>query len=303
MRSTTLTATVFVTLLGAGCVGDLQPTGDDTGDDDPMPVEKTLGRQNYDDNVAPFMAGCASCHQTGGTGTAFLGAGGATDDYDTLTGAAFKVIIGDFNPAQAPLLTYGASATHSGPELTTAQVALIETWLVQEAMDRDIDISGTPPPGPVGQVSSRQALAKFAACMTFGDWDANVGNLSMQDWNNKGSNGGDCGNCHGETGAGAFYTSATSQVAFDMNRTELFIRTFFTTKPVDPANPMSDFMVVPNMPKLIAKGSGAGGNHPNYNVNANDQYFVRLVAFYDTTTAKLATCTAPAVFPTPPVTP
>jgi hypothetical protein len=300
MRRITLTATALVTLLGAGCVGGLEPAGDDTGDDDTTPAA-TLGRMNYDTNVAPVMAVCASCHQSAGPGTPFLGANGATDDYASLTGTQFRVIIGDFNPAQAPLLTYGASPTHSGPELTTTQVDVIETWLVQEAMDRDIDISGTPPPGPVGQISSRQALAKFAACMVVGDWDANINNRTMGDWNDKGTNNGEqCKNCHMETGAGGYYTSNTSSTMFEMNRTELFIRAFFTTTPVDPTNPMSDFKVVPNMPKLIAKGSGAGGLHPNYNVDPTDSYFVRLTAFYDATTARLPGCTAPAVFPTPP---
>lgn len=295
MRRNTLFATAFVTLLGAGCVGDLQPTGDDDGDDDPLPEEKSLGRQAYDSMVAPIMVNCSGCHQTGGSGTPFLGGAATTDDYDSLTGVGFRVIIGDFNPAQAPLLTYGQSATHSGPEFSAAQAATVESWLVQEAMDRGIDISGTPPPGPSGTVSSRQALAKFAACMVVGDWQDN----NMGSWNNKGSNNGNCSNCHAETGAGGFYTSNSSTTMFEMNRTELFIRAFFTTQPVDPTNPMSDFMVVPNMPKLMAKGSGQGGQHPNYNVNENDQYFLRLNAFYTATQARLASCTAPAVFPTP----
>jgi|GEM_PF-2017763 len=299
MRRITLTATALATLLGAGCVGDLQPAGDDTGDDDPI-VEASLGRKNYDTNVAPVMATCAGCHQSSGPGTAFLGAPGVTDDYATLTEGSFRVIIGDFNPSQAPLLTYGASAAHSGPDLSTAQVGLVETWLVQEAMDRGVDISGTPDPGPVGQISSRQALAKFAACMVVGDWDLNVGGRTMGDWNDKGTNNGEnCSNCHAETGAGGFYTSNSSATMFEMNRTELFMRAFFTTKAVDPNNPMSDFMVMPNMPKLMAKGSGDGGNHPNYNVQANDSYFLRLQAFYDATQLRLANCTAPAVFPTP----
>lgn len=289
---TLLTPTLFATLLtAAGCVGTLD-SGDDDGNPDPQPTA-SLGRQQYDREVATVMANCSGCHESGGSATAFLGAGGASDNYQVLT-TTQRATIGDFNPSQAPVLIYGQNPAHAGPELTAAQAAIVEDWLVQEAMDRNIDISGTPPPAPAGRVSSRQALAKFSACMNFGAWTENIGGLTMTSWATKQSNQGQCNSCHG-AGDGAFYAYNDAQMMFDMNRTELFMRAFFTTKPINPNDPNSDFMVVPNMMKLKSKGSGAGGLHPNYQID--DGYFTRLQAFYDTTQAGLAGCTATPQFP------
>lgn len=295
MRRTMLTPTLFATLLtAAGCVGTLE-SGDDDPNPDPEPTA-SLGRQQYDREVATIMQSCGGCHEAGGSATPFLGAGGASDNYQVLT-TTQRAVIGDFNPTQAPVLIYGVNPAHAGPEFTTAQAATVEDWLIQEAMDRGIDLSGEPPPTPTGRISSRQALAKFSACMNYGDWSANIGNLTMTSWANKNTNNGQqCDTCHA-AGDGGLYTYDNGQMMFDMNRTELFMRAFFTTKPVNPADPNSDYMVVPNMMKLRSKGSGAGGLHPNYGVGENDPYFLRLQAFYDATMAGLAGCAAPPQFP------
>lgn len=281
--------------LGAGCTGGLDqmpPAGNpDAGvveEPDAAPVAG-LARQIFDQDVAPVLASaCASCHEgtVGSSPYKFMGEITPTDDYLAVT--TDLAIVGGFNPALASILTKG---DHDGRAFTDPEKALFSAWMAQEVLDRGIDLSNPPVPEPAAALTARQALAQWSACMQYSTWiDSQVFT-----WADKGSNNGPCRQCHND-GAGAFNANADESIMFDMNKKEIFIRSFFAVAPKDLANPAAGYHVVINTAKLCAKGQGDGQSHPNYNCNGGNQMGY-LQDFYDRTYASLATCTAVPAFP------
>lgn len=291
-----LTATVAATLLGA--VGCVEPI--DNGTTNPT-LPKTAGEQQFDAEVSPMLEqNCAGCH-TGApesTPTKFLGVAGKNDNYGKVT--LDDGVIGGWNPALAGLLTKGEHADGQARAWTGSEAGMIEGWMGQEAIDRNITIDPpVPPPPVVTTLDARQALAKFSACMTYADWTSSqMGTWAVKQAN--GNNGNDpCSDCH-SSGAGGAWISIDDAEMFAMNRQELFIKNFFAVKPLDIGDLAKGYEVIVNDPKLLSKSNRQGDGHPNFNYNANDQYRLRLQDFYTKTAARLATCTATPDFPPAP---
>ena len=140
-----LTATVAATLLGA--VGCVEPI--DNGTTNPT-LPKTAGEQQFDADVSPMLEqNCAGCH-TGApesTPTKFLGVAGKNDNYAKVT--LDDGVIGGWNPALAGLLTKGEHADGQARAWTGSEAGMIEGWMGQEAIDRNITIDPPVPPPPV----------------------------------------------------------------------------------------------------------------------------------------------------------
>ncbi len=265
---------VAVSLLAAaGCVGPVQPDGPEP---DPIPEPSATAREIFDTKVSPKLeASCATCHAGVGTPTKFMGVAGKADNYEVLTVSA--TLTGGWDPTASELLNH----RHSGgePELDTAAKNGIREWLLKEAEDR----AGDPP-----AATPRETLAKWAACMKEADWVAS----GVGTWAEKLSGSGACSSCH-SLGAGGFYASRDSIDMFEMNRLESMISFFFTVQQNGTENE-----VIVNMDRPCGRSQG-GVTHPGY--VCPDEYMDKLQAFYDKTKAGLADCTAPAEFPTPPV--
>ena len=293
-----LTATfAAATLLGA--VGCVEPI--DNGTTNPT-LPRTSGELQFDSEVSPMLEQtCAGCH-TGApesTPTKFLGAVGKNDNYAKVT--FDDGVIGGWNPALAGLLTKGEHAEGQARAWTGSEAGTIESWMQQEAIDRNITIDPVVPPPPPGPpvYDARQALAKFSACMTYADWTSS----QMATWANKQANGNNgnnpCSDCH-SSGAGGAWMNRDEAEMFAMNRQELFIKNFFAVKPKDIGDLTKGYDVIINEAKLLSKATRQGDGHPNFTYNANDQYVQRLTSFYDLTKARLATCIATPDFPPAP---
>ncbi len=290
-----LTATLAATLLGAvGCVEPIETPGTTN-----PTLPKTDGEIMFDEDISPKLEDkCGACHAGApeSTPTKFLGLAGASDNYVKIT--LDDGVIGGWNPELASLLTKGEHAGGAGPAWGANAEAKIVDWMAQEALDRNIDITPPVPPVPPGPpvYDARQALAKFSACMSYADWDSS----QVYTWANKqalGGNGNDaCSDCHTD-GAGGFAMPNDKVRMFDMNRQELFIKSFFAAKPLDIGDLSKGYEIVINEVKLKDKSTRQGDGHPNYTYAANDVYVQRLTDFYTKTKARLATCTAEPAFP------
>lgn len=292
-------AAAFALALGsAACVGILDPMpGDDTPDPDPDPM--SASRQMFERDVSPMLlSACAGCHvgPIDGIPLKFLGNSGVSGFYTAVT--ADVSITGGFNPGLSNLLRKGQHDGGNARAWTDPEKEIITAWLLSEATERGIEIddSGIPPGGPAAPTTSREALARWSACMTLEDWNQS----QVYQWANKGSDRGQCVSCHNQ-GAGGFYASANRQEMFEMNRYEIYIMTFFTARPKDITNPSLGYEVVVNEQKLRAKAQAVG--HPSYNADGGNQ-MTYLRNFYNLTKARWDAGTCPeGGFPTTPPTP
>lgn len=242
---------IIIAALGAGCVGEIGAQVDGE--------PATEGQRMYSSTVSPLLrSACAGCHEAAGSGPAFLGLGGDSDDYTALRSNAR--IVGGFESANALLLTKGA---HSGSTWWSAQQqSTIESWLELEAT------SGTVSDG--GDV-----MAAWASCMTLENWD----DSRMGEWANKRTEDGNtCGGCHAD-GEYGFHANPASDIMFAQQRTQRGIGTFFQVSAAT-ATPS----VAPSIDKL--RNKCAGGNlHPGCAVD--DQYVEYLERFHKLTRAML----------------
>ena len=288
-------------LSAAGCIGEFEtgtppgPGPDDqepdtqTPDDDQTPDEDPPGdgaETLFAQNVQPVMeAKCASCHtSTGIADPKFLGAG--PDFYDSVV--QYPSVTGNFNPALANILLEIAPGDHYAMTYEAAEEQGIREWLTAEAVERglaDEDNPEEPLPPPVGD-----PLAAWAGCMNITDWT----DSQMGEWSNKGSDEGDCDACH-NGGLKRFNANSDNETMFTMNRTSLYVISFFTVRTeLDGTK-----TVIPAYDKLVRMGNGTT-LHPEYNTNLDDQDFQRLEQFYQRTLERQANgqC-GPAEFVTP----
>jgi hypothetical protein len=236
-----------MTLALAGCIGTIGEQEEDT---------RSEGEKMFASTVQSMLRGqCAACHEGAGAGPAFLGASGATDDYEALT--ANGRVVGGYDAGTALLLTKG---THSGVTWwSSMQQSTITSWLGAEA--------GGHGPGEVTDV-----MAAWVGCMTLQNWDASgIGN-----WADKQTDqGATCGGCHAD-GEHGFHANPTGDIMFAQQRTSVGISSFFQVS--------GSGTVTPAFDKLKNKISG-GNLHPRAAVD--DQYVEYLDRFFKLTRATM----------------
>jgi cytochrome c553 len=212
MRWETRIGSLALTLVAAGCLGQLpqdpnqQTGGNDGGTVQQMPkpdgaAQPPTARELFDQNVAPMLAACSSCHAGAGDPGApvFLGANAAAY-YSSLTGNPQFV---NNDPTKSLLITHKHVAGNGGIDLTIAQQKFVTDWLVQENVEHVLP----PPPAPAQATVAAMELAKFGKCMTQADYDA----AGMNDLQNQTTLGdaGECYSCH-QTGLYNVYLSKIS---------------------------------------------------------------------------------------------
>jgi hypothetical protein len=278
----------------AGCsLGDVSgPTvgdGDGDGDGDNGDGDGTTdeGAEIFENDVKPLIATCAgeACHSgTFAQPLKFLGTGSPADYYSSIV--TFASVTGNFDPALANMIlmvkdpVHQASAPIAVP-WSSEQEDLIANWLLFERDARGIDGEDPidePEPG-AAPTSTEAAFAQWAGCMSRENWDlANMGN-----WANKGSDEGPCRGCHNQ-GAYRFFANGENARMFDMNRTELYILSFFKAA-VDDEGAVS---VVPAVSKFERMSLGTPiTNHPEFNSSPDNNQMESLQQFYELTLADL----------------
>jgi hypothetical protein len=266
MKCTRIITAVWASLvLGpvAGCLdGGLN---NDTGGGEGGP-----GRQAFESSVRPIVApkcGSSGCHSgTGGVQSKFLGDPGTTDDYDAIMEHAG--VLGGFNADQATLLTKVTAGGHYGVSYSSGDISSIKSWLETE--------KANGAETKVNPVASG-ALATWAGCMSINAWNT----AGMGEWSNKNSNQGPCEACHND-GAYRFNTNSNNDTMYNMNRSDLYVISFFTLA----TSNTGEQSVVPAYDKLVRMGNNTT-THPTYNIGPldedgvpTDEHFQRLKAFH-----------------------
>ncbi len=284
--STLLVACGSLALAATGCIGELDPVTPDDGMSGGTPVDPNNGTPTTpnggdpaaDDGTAtpgagpdalfaavaqPIATTCGgpACHAA--QAPTFVPA-----DPAAFTAASIKLysdtLFVNYDPATAKLLINGQGG-HYGVTFTPEVVTGIQSWLTAE---KDaVAAGGATTVGP---------LAAWSGCMELADFQAeNVGG----EWANKGTNQGDCEQCHNLAGEG-FLANDNNELTFiNLTKDSSLLDAYFT---IDQAG-----AVMINRPLLEQVGLGQEPfqTHPRFNVD-NGNAMQALQRFYDLTKAR-----------------
>lgn len=130
---------LLAALAASGCVGSLTPLDEAAGGGDDTTGGGSAAQSTFTSSVAPLLqSACAGCH-VGAVGTSplrFLGATGMPGFYTALT--AEDAVIGNFDPAAAPLVLKGLHDGGNARAWTAAERTTIDAWLNAEATERGL---------------------------------------------------------------------------------------------------------------------------------------------------------------------
>ncbi len=268
--------------VGADDAADLPP--------DDVPLDETVKAQ-FEAEVDPILrAKCIACHAVvGNINYPPFVSSALADSYSTVSSTG--ALMGTLTPAGAPILTKIEGGDHHGVTYGAGDVAAIEAFL---AAQLDTGGTPTPPEESPGAVSAR-LVSEWSGCLAVADFEEfGVGDA----WANKGSDDGNCEQCH-TSGAYGF-------VATDDNSTMYGkLSGAITGNPNDMFGYFSvdvpgDRMII-NLRRLEAVGSGEGihVNHPRFDYDPNDEAMVVLQRLYDRTMERQAAggCGAPILAP------
>ncbi len=285
-------------LLAGGCVGDLTPVADDGDDDVPGTDAGTttpaLARGMFERDVFPILsAKCgAGCHlTTSSSSTPFVAAAVGTS-YITATG--FDSVVGNFTGPGAAMYARLVPGPHNGRTYTTDEQAKITAWFAQEVTERATNTGGTD--GGTVSESPAQATARiiseWSGCLKLTDFTTlNFGPA----WANKGSNQGNCEQCH-TSGAYGFKANDDNTGMYEtLTTNKYYMMAYFSADISDLANPK----MVPNFVNFQRVGlrQVPHQEHPSFNTNLNDAAFVTLQQLYDLTMGykTAGTCGTPRI--------
>jgi hypothetical protein len=169
---------------------------------------------------------------------------------------------------------------HQGRTYTADEQMKVQAWLAQEVTERSTT-PGDPPPGP-GEETPAQATARiiseWSGCLKLEDFTAlNFG----PSWANKGSNQGNCEQCH-TSGAYGFKANDDNAGMYEtLTTNKYYMMAYFAPDISDLANAK----MVPNYPNFVRVGlrQVPHQEHPSFNTNLNDQAMQTLQQLYDRT--------------------
>jgi hypothetical protein len=276
-------------LLAGGCVGDLTPVADDNGDDDDTQTDgggQTTGqaRAIFERDVYPILsAKCgAGCHLTASASSTPFVASSVSNSWVTTVG--FSSVVGNFTTTGAPIYTKLVPGPHSGKNYTADEEAKIVAWLAQEVADRADVVPGSDGGGQTGTETPAQAsqriVAEWSGCLKQTDFEA----LGFGEaWANKGSNEGNCEQCHtaGYSGFKANDDNAGMYETLSTNKYYMFA--YFAADISDPN--LANAKMVPNFMNFqrVGQRQVPHQEHPAFNTDLNDNAFQKLQQLYDLT--------------------
>lgn len=266
-----LLASLLAAFAAGGCVGgitggnDDTPPGDDGGGDDTPPAG--VAKKMFEDNVYPILATkCSSgCHLADGTATStsFVGTSKATS-YNTVIG--YTSVVGNFTLEGAPI--WGKIMTgpmHNARTYTAPEQTAVTNWLAQEVLEREDP--GTPPPGPGDETpgaATARLISEWSGCLKQTDFEElRFGEV----WANKGTNEGNCEQCHQDGAYGMFANDDNVRMYQTLSGNKFFMVMFFKPNVVDltmarmETNPQTFINVGQNIAPYI--------EHPTFDPNQN----------------------------------
>ncbi|KAB2910299.1 MAG: hypothetical protein F9K40_02945 [Kofleriaceae bacterium] len=286
-------------LFAGGCVGDLTPVADDDGDDDVTPDAGGgggggLARQMFESDVFPILsAKCgAGCHlTTSASSTPFVAAAVGTA-YVTATG--FDSVVGNYTTTGAAMYTLLVPGPHQARTFTADEQMKVSAWLAQEVTERSGGGGGEDPP-PTEETPAQataRLISEWSGCLKLEDFTAlNFG----PSWANKGSNQGNCEQCH-STGAYGFKAADDNTGMYEtLSTNKYYMMAYFAVDISDLANPK----MVPNFTNFQRVGlrQVPHQEHPSFNTNLNDNAMQKLQQLYDLTMGykTAGTCGTPRI--------
>lgn len=273
-------------LFAGGCVGDLTPVADDDGDDDVTPDAGGntggVARQMFESDVFPILAAkCgAGCHlTTSASSTPFVATAVATA-YVTATG--FDSVVGNYTTTGAAIYTKVVPGPHNAKTYTADEQMKITAWLAQEVTERTGPGPG-PGPGPSEETPAQataRIISEWSGCLKLEDFTAlNFG----PSWANKGSNQGNCEQCH-TSGAYGFKANDDNAGMYEtLSTNKYYMMAYFAPDISDPN--LANAKMVPNYTNFQRVGlrQVPHQEHPSFNTNLNDAAFQTLQQLYDRT--------------------
>jgi hypothetical protein len=291
-------------LFAGGCVGDLTPVPDDDGDDDVTGPDAGGGggggvaRQMFESDVFPILtAKCgAGCHLTTSSSSTPFVATAVGTAYITATG--FDSVVGNYTQTGAAMYTKVVPGPHQGRTYTAEEQMTITTWLAQEVTERNDPGGGGTDGGSTGGTetpaqATARIISEWSGCLKLEDFTAlNFG----PSWANKGSNQGNCEQCH-TSGAYGFKAADDNTGMYEtLTTNKYYMMAYFSPDISDLANAK----MVPNYPNFVRVGlrQVPHQEHPSFNTNLNDAAFQTLQQLYDRTMGyKTAGTCGPARIP------
>lgn len=287
-------------LLAGGCVGDLTPMADDDGDDGSSPDgggnTGGLARQMFETDVFPIMsAKCgAGCHlTTSSSSTPFVA---TTVGQAWITAVGFDSVVGNFTTTGAPIYTKVVPGPHQGRTYTPDEQAKITAWLAQEVADRSTG-PGPTDGGGGGTETPAQATARIIS-----EWSGCLKQTDFEElgfgvaWANKGSNQGNCEQCHTSGAYGFKANDDNAGMYTTLSTNKYYMMAYFSPDISDLANAK----MVPNYPNFTRVGlrQVPHQEHPAFNTDLNDGAYQVLQQLYDRTMGyKTAGTCGPPIIP------
>jgi hypothetical protein len=289
-------------LLAGGCVGDLTPIegddDDDTGGPDAGSNTGGQARQIFERDVYPILsAKCgAGCHLTASaSSTPFVS---TSVDQGWITTVGFASVVGNFTTTGAPIYTKVVPGPHSGVTYSQAEMDKITGWLAQEVTDRS-----TSNPGTDGGTTSTETPAQ-ATARIISEWSGCLKETDFialgfgEAWANKGSNQGNCEQCHTSGAYGFKANDDNAGMYVTLSTNKYYMMSFFAADISDPN--LANAKMIPNYPNFIRVGQRnvPHQEHPAFNTDLNDAAFVKLQELYDLTMGyKTAGTCGPPIIP------
>ncbi len=259
--------------------------GNDNGDN-PAGGDLTAAKQLFDSGVySTLKAKCTggACHNetgTGGSVTKFV-ADDPARGWQIATN--YAALVSFYVPTSAPVLTKIANG-HEGVEYLPTEVDAITAWLNKELELRNGQPNMPPGGGETLGAAGERVMQEFAGCLNIDDFLAVDFGLK---WGNKGSNEGQCEQCH-TNGAFRFLANNDNQKMHRRLTKEKYEFLMYFTP--DLTNGPAAAKMIVNRPAFygVAEGLDPHREHPQFNANDDDIAIIALKDLYDRTQARIA---------------
>lgn len=264
------------------------PDGDgNENGDNPAGGDLTEAKALFDSGVYSTLktkCGAAGCHSETGVGgsiTKFV-ADDAARGWQIAVN--YSALVGIYVPTSAPILTK-IESNHEGVSYEPNETAAITAWLNKELELRN----GQPTTGgtePLGAAAER-VMQEFAGCLNVDDFLAVDFGLK---WGNKGSNEGQCEQCHSNGYYGALMNNDNQKMHRRLTMKKYEFLMYFTP---DLTGGPTLAKMVPNRASFygVAEGLDPHREHPEFNAGDDDQAIIALKDLYDLTQARIASGT------------
>jgi hypothetical protein len=263
--------------------------GNDNGDN-PAGGDLTAAKALFDSGVYSTLkakCGAAGCHSESGVGgsiTKFV-ADDPARGWQVATN--YSALVSFYVPSSAPVLTKIEAGHESVTNYTDIEETAITAWL-----NKELELRNGQPTQPTGGgetlgAAAERVMQQFAGCLNVDDFLAVDFGLK---WGNKGSEEGQCEQCHSNGYYGALMNNDNQKMhrRLTMNKYEFLM--YFTP---DLTGGPTAAKMVPNRASFygVAEGLDPHREHPEFNANDDDEAILALKSLYDLTQARVASGT------------